>query len=155
MKRFAKAVGWLILLPLLLATSALFAQQTANSQKNNDPAWVRMMEDPNVNFFEIEKEFNDFWKGKELPIEEREILDVQKNSERKRRFFSRKPSQEKTDAEKYAFAYKKYQWWRRQVLPYVQPDGRILSQQEQVKIVEQQKQLQKQINDKKEKKDSN
>ena len=142
---------------LLCPGNILRAQQ--NDYATN-PRWIKMMDDPNVNFFEIEKAFNEFWQGKELPIEENEILDVKKNSERKRKFFlgtlfKKKTAEEKNDAEKYAFEYKKYQWWRRQVLPYVQPDGRILSQDEQVEIVRQQKELQKQIKEKKEKKGNN
>ncbi len=143
-------------------------QQTAKQAPAPEPAWIKMMDDPNVNFFEIDKNFNDYWKGRELPVEEDEILDVKNNSERKRGFlglFRRKEKENEAEREKekekkttqqYAFEYKKYLWWRRQVLPYVQPDGRILSSQEQVNIWQQQKQLknsiqEKQLRDKKNK----
>jgi hypothetical protein len=144
------------LIPLLviLACCTRLQAQQSKSDSANYPRWVKMMDDPNVNFFEIEKEFNDFWQGKVLPIEENEIMNEKENSERKRKFFlgtlfKKKADNDKEDGEKYAFEYKKYQWWRRQVLPYVQPDGRILSTAEQVEIVSQQRQLQKQVKEKK------
>ncbi|HVI45175.1 MAG TPA: hypothetical protein VM802_09895 [Chitinophaga sp.] len=156
-----------LLMVLLLSGITVSAQRHESRQQVKAPDWVTMLDDPNVNFFVIEKSFNDFWKGKELPVEEDEILDVKKNSERKRRFlgiFKRKESEaereREEDARKYGFAYKKYQWWRRQVLPYVQPDGSILSSDKQVQIWQQQKQLktniqEKQAKDKKEQEKNN
>ncbi|NLR67562.1 hypothetical protein HGH92_24875 [Chitinophaga varians] len=145
----------MLLMTWLLLGTTVSAQRHESRQQPKEPDWVTMMDDPNVNFFVIEKSFNDFWKGKELPIEEDEILDVKKNTERKRRFlgiFKRKESEaerdREEDARKYAFAYKKYQWWRRQVLPYVQPDGSILSSERQVQIWQQQKQLKTNIQEK-------
>ncbi|WP_212004701.1 hypothetical protein [Chitinophaga sp. HK235] len=155
-----------LMMTLLLCGITVSAQRQKSRQQVKEPDWVTMMDDPNVNFFVIEKSFNDFWKGKELPVEEDEILDVKRNTERKRRFlgiFRRKESEaeraREEDARKYAFAYKKYQWWRRQVLPYVQPDGSILSSEKQVQIWQQQKQLksnimEKQAKDKKEHKNN-
>ncbi|MBO9728285.1 MAG: hypothetical protein J7623_06565 [Chitinophaga sp.] len=137
-----------LLMVLLLSGIASPAQQHAR-QSTKAPDWIAMMDDPNVNFFVIEKSFNDYWKGKELPVEEDEILDVKNNSERKRGFlglFKRKESAERKESEKYAFQYKKYQWWRRQVLPYVQPDGTILTKDQQIRIWQQQKDLKNNIN---------
>ncbi|MBS0027817.1 hypothetical protein ACTJJ0_04065 [Chitinophaga sp. 22321] len=158
--QFVKRSLWryALLMILLLSGIASSAQQHAR-QSTKAPDWIAMMDDPNVNFFVIEKSFNDYWRGKELPVEEDEILDVKNNSERKRGFlglFRRKESAERKETEKYAFAYKKYQWWRRQVLPYVQPDGTILSKDQQIRIWQQQKELKNNINakqarDKKEK----
>jgi hypothetical protein len=61
----------------------------AKSRFGKHPRWIKMMDDSNVNFFEIEKEFNNFWKGKKLPFEENAILDRENNSERKQRFFNK------------------------------------------------------------------
>ncbi|WP_144695835.1 hypothetical protein [Chitinophaga vietnamensis] len=155
-----------VLLTGLLFSGVRSSAQEHARQSNKDPEWIKMMDDPNVNFFVIEKSFNDFWKGKELPVEEDEMLDTKNNSERKRTFlglFRRKDkeAEEKRETQQYAFAYKKYQWWRRQVLPYVQPDGTILNQNQQIQIWQQQKQLKHNIHEKqeqdrqnKEKKDS-
>lgn len=139
---------YVLLVALLLSGIASPAQQHAR-QSTKAPDWITMMDDPNVNFFVIEKSFNDYWKGKELPVEEDEILDVKNNSERKRGFlglFKRKESEERKEGQQYAFEYKKYQWWRRQVLPYVQPDGTILSKDQQIRIWQQQKDLKSNIN---------
>lgn len=140
---------YVLLVALLLTTFSAGAQQNARSSQKPAPEWIKMMDDPNVNFFVIEKSFNDYWKGKELPVEEDEVLDVKNNSERKRRFlglFRRKESEAKKEGEQYAFEYKKYQWWRRQMLPYVQPDGTILNKDQQIQIWRQQKELKTNIN---------
>lgn len=140
---------YVLLVALLLTGVATSAQKNARSSQKAAPEWIKMMDDPNVNFFVIEKSFNDYWKGKELPVEEDEVLDVKNNSERKRRFlglFKRKESEAKKEGEQYAFEYKKYQWWRRQVLPYVQPDGTILNKDQQIQIWRQQKELKTNIN---------
>lgn len=139
---------YVLLMAILLYGIASPAQQHAR-QSTKAPEWIAMMDDPNVNFFVIEKSFNDYWKGKELPVEEDEILDTKNNSERKRGFlglFKRRESAAREEGQKYAFAYKKYQWWRRQVLPYVQPDGTILNKDQQIRIWQQQKELKSNIN---------
>ncbi|PSL46340.1 hypothetical protein CLV51_103318 [Chitinophaga niastensis] len=152
-KQSVKKTLWryVLLVVLLFGGAPALAQQHNNArQANKEPDWIKMMDDPNVNFFVIDKSFNDYWKGKELPVEEDEILDVKNNSERKRGFlglFKRKESAEKKEeGQKYAFEYKKYQWWRRQVLPYVQSDGTILNKDQQIQIWQKQKELKTNIN---------
>ncbi len=39
-----------------LLSSMMFAQE-----------WVKKMEDPNVNFYEVQREFQEYWQGKEIP----------------------------------------------------------------------------------------
>lgn len=154
-----KPPGLFLLVILLLISGTLAAQNPRGSiQKIDTPAWIKMMDDSNVNFFEIEKNFNDYWKGRVLPLQEDEILDVKNNSERKRGFlglFRKKASRkelENNNGQQFAFEYKKYQWWKRQVLPYVQPDGRILNKDEQLHIWQHQKQLKIQLKEKQQKK---
>jgi hypothetical protein len=77
---------YVLFVALLLTGVSTSAQKNARSSQKAAPEWIKMMDDPNVNFFVIEKSFNDYWKGKELPVEEDEVLDVKNNSERKRRF---------------------------------------------------------------------
>jgi len=38
----------------------------AQSQKDESPRWVKMMNDKNVNFYDVQTEFNNYWQGKHL-----------------------------------------------------------------------------------------
>ncbi|HLN53230.1 MAG TPA: T9SS type A sorting domain-containing protein [Lentimicrobium sp.] len=49
----------------------LLSSITGNSQENKRdyksyPYWIEMMEDPNANFFETQKAFNEYWDGREV-----------------------------------------------------------------------------------------
>lgn len=113
-------------------------QNTAKKKKpdySKNPHWIQMMSDSTVNFFEADKAFREFWKNREEPeIEENEKHEKKKRSLLRRMF----ESEEKEQAEnaKYLIEYKRFKQWRRDVEPFVQPDGSILSKEEQMKIWE-------------------
>jgi hypothetical protein len=97
----------------------------------SDTAWVQMMDDPNTNYFDAVENFENFWKGKVLPKTEEEKFgeaneEVKKEKEELR-------SQD-MPAVKYFFEYKKFKHWQKDVLPYVQPNGRILTIEERMDI---------------------
>jgi outer membrane receptor for ferric coprogen and ferric-rhodotorulic acid len=127
------------LLPFATALSMLFLLlcNSAYAQQKKDittPKWVNMMDDENVNFFEAQKDFNNFWKNKEKPREEKEVFsNFDKNKQTKVK------SSSGVDAVKYSFEYKKFLNWQRLVAPYVQADGSILNTEEQIKLWEQEK----------------
>ncbi|MBX7241236.1 MAG: hypothetical protein K1X92_05750 [Bacteroidia bacterium] len=104
------------------------------------PVWIEMIKNPEVNYFEAKKAFELFWKGKDQPVEEEEILGKKHDQEkRKKGFVYRLFNQKEETARKYAFEHKRFKHWMMTVEPYVQPDGRILSKEEQLKIWEQEK----------------
>ena len=127
-------------LPMLIAFMFLFcivqktqAQQIATP---NQPAWIKMMNDSKVNYHEAVKAFSEFWKNKEKPTEEKEIFgDIVKNKKTELK------TAKSGDAVKYRVEYKKFLNWQREVAPYVQPDGRILSMEERLELWEQEKKL--------------
>jgi len=91
------------------------------------------MDDPKVNYFEAVKAFDAYWKGRTKPVEEKEVFN---NFNQKKIVAIRKTERE---AKEYAFEYKKFLFWQQQVLPYVQPDGSILSTEQRLRIFEQEK----------------
>ncbi len=139
----------------LLATNPLVAQEFSEKQLrewSKNPAWIEMMDDPNANYFETVAAFDAFWKDRELPTEEDQILGASRedrehvetaSERRKRKRAEKKMDKEEKEAavirHKYAFAVKKYKHWKIVVDPYVQPDGRILTKEEQLKLHEQQR----------------
>lgn len=128
------------LLFLLLFMSA-FSTMAQNKAKVSDkeymqkPLWISMMDDPNANFFEVEKAFDLYWSKHEKPEGEHE--EIGERAEREK--IPGKRRQRKISAEnELRFAVKKYEVWNDQTRPYVQPDGRILSIEERLQIFKEQ-----------------
>jgi hypothetical protein len=135
MKRQLHALMSVLIVSFLLSVSQAQAQQKVKVTKDDSPKpqWVKMMDDPNVNFQEAKKTFEAFWSNKEKPTEEKEIFrDFEKKKETR-------VATKEGDAEKYTFEYKKFLNWQREVAPFVQADGRILSIEERIKLLEQEK----------------
>ncbi|SIR01363.1 hypothetical protein SAMN05880574_1521 [Chryseobacterium sp. RU37D] len=114
---------------IFLFTGA-FQMALAQNENNEVPQWVKMMDDSNVNYYQAVKSFDDYWKDKEKPVEEKEIF-KEKNSKIK--------EFENEETPKYAFEYKKFIYWRIKILPFVQDDGRILTKNELMEIWEKEK----------------
>lgn len=123
-----------------LACSTSRKSGAANArQAANNTSWIQMMDDPNVNYFEAVKVFEAYWQGKQKPTTEHELFSAQdkdhalKNSSASTTFNAEDPTV------KYRFEYKKFLHWEKEVAPYVQPGGRILSAEERIAIWQQQK----------------
>jgi hypothetical protein len=127
----------LTILSLLFLSCALnvLAQHTESPKGKvnykKHPHWIQMMDDPNVNYFEAVKAFDEFWKDREEP-EEEEHKSEKERSIFKRIFISEK--KEKAESYQYVIQFKKFKQWKRDAQPYVQSDGSILSKEEQMKI---------------------
>ena len=119
-----------------------FAQKTKNYKKN--PYWIEMIKDPGVNYFEAVNAYETFWKGKRKPIEEDEAIGqkkggVGKEDEQQNKKKLRETRREKKLYKQFGLDCKKFEHWKLQVKPYVQPDGHILSKEEQLKLWEDKK----------------
>lgn len=123
---------------------SLFAQQKTYSDKYlaKHPVWIDMIYKEETNYFQAVKAFDLYWKNRELPVEEEEILDSKFQKEREedeKGFFYRLFHRNEEEAKEYAFEYKRFKHWQREVEPYVQADGRILTKAEQLKIFQDEK----------------
>lgn len=96
-------------------------------QKN--PVWIRMMDDSTVNYNEAKIAFEEFWKGKEEPEEEGYETNEKRKSLLARLF------ENDEDSEKYAFEHKRFENWLRTKAPYVKPDGTLMSDDEYLKLI--------------------
>ncbi|MDF2188398.1 hypothetical protein [Paraflavitalea sp. CAU 1676] len=130
MKNLQPCIAACLLLLCTAFSQRLHAQQPDSTKL---PNWVKMMDDPKVNYFEAVKAFETYWKDKTKPVEEKEVFS---NYTQKKVVTIRKTERE---AKEYAFEYKKFLFWQQQTLPYVQPDGSILSTEERLRIFEQEK----------------
>jgi len=136
MKKFLKFLG---MFTCLVSLPAL-GQDTVNNKNCNyakDPCWIKMMDDPKVNYYEAQKAFKEFWKARGGEPFVKEDM----NSRNKYNAKKRSRSEEKEDAErqKYAIEYKRFLQWSKEVEPYVQSDGSILSPEERIRIYEEQR----------------
>lgn len=115
------------------------ARTAAVAPPGNNTAWIQMMDDPKVNYFTAVKVFEEYWKDKRRPTTEHELFSAEDKDGALRNSSysaSRNPDE---PAVKYRFEYKKFQHWKEEVSPYVQPDGRILTPEERISIWQQQK----------------
>ncbi|MFI5218788.1 MAG: hypothetical protein ACHQNT_04805 [Bacteroidia bacterium] len=145
MKRLQLLSGkFLLTFLILIGLNTLSFSQNAKSSKEYSkyPFWIEMIEDPSVNYFEAVKAYDEFWANRKKPKEEDEIIgekfysstaEKKKKSLWDRLFVTREEKQE-AEANKYKFDCKKFEHWKFVMQPYVQPDGRILSTDEQLEL---------------------
>ncbi len=159
-----------IFLSFVCMVTAFNFRANAQAAKSNDynlnPSWVQMMSDSNVNYFEAVKAYNEYWKNKPKPNDEAEEMEMmaaknhsdkmtdkeRKKLEREEREHERemeRESKKKLTAEdikqmewkrEMTYQCKRFEDWMRTVKPFVQSDGRILTESERMKIYEQRQQ---------------
>ena len=153
---------FLTMLGLLLIGVAANAQSKYNqSDFKSKPIWISMMNDPNVNYYEAVEAFNVYFSKHLMPrIEEEEMgkegykaTSVKSREEEEREREEReeiaaankgkkrlKKTYEGINRLEMAMAVKKFKQWMRTEKSWVQPDGRVLSEQEKQAIVDKQQQ---------------
>ena len=135
---------WLVM--LLFASTVTFAQEkkmAAKADYSKEPVWIKMINDPATNYYEAIEAFEAYWKGKIEPEEEEELILEGKLTEReaermKEERASWTPAQ-RNEYERMKYQFKRFKQWKRDVYPYVQSDGRILTEQERMDIYNKQK----------------
>ena len=121
---------------------------TVTDTSASTPLWIKMMDSPNPNYAAAIKSFDEYWMDKKKPTTEEELF---KNAEHpedavKNSTYAQKEEDEEEENEaksaaiKYSFEYKKFLIWQKEVAPYVQEDGSILSADQRIKAWSQQKQ---------------
>jgi len=101
-----------------------------------------MMEDPNVNYFKALEAFEAYWEKRVEPEEESELITEGKLT-REQADSMQKSRSTWTQAQLNDYMVMKYQFkrfkdWKRSMFPYVQADGRILSEEERMQLYNQQ-----------------
>jgi cytochrome oxidase Cu insertion factor (SCO1/SenC/PrrC family) len=131
-----KIVKFYITLGCILLSSHVPAQSQQYTEKDyaKDPVWIQMLDDTTANFFEVEKAYNTYFKTHELPKSEHDMIG--EYSERQKKVSKRQ--QKRVEEDSYlSRQVKKYHRWHEKMLPYVQPDGRILTPSERLAIWQQ------------------
>lgn len=112
------------------------------AQQKELPSWVAMIDNPTTNYFEAQKVFNDYWKGKIKPIEEMDIKDMEaltpEEKQIRKNYFQNLSQQERAEFDILQYHYKRFKQWKKEILQFVQEDGRILTMEERISIWEKQ-----------------
>lgn len=134
---------------LIAGSSCLFAQVNDKTEKHstdykNNPVWIEMMSDPQVNYYEALKAFDTYWEGKVEPEEEAELITEGKITLREadslKAVRASWTQAQRNEYEVIKYQFKRFKDWKRTVFPFVQTDGRILSEQERLEIWQKQQQ---------------
>ncbi len=131
----------IILFYSMKSYSQISKKEQLNYEKN--PVWIAMMSDTLTNYYEANNAFTNYWKVRPLPIEEEDIIGhsemkkEERNSWLQKLFISKKERREQ-ESQLYAFQYRKFKNWQREMKPYVQDDGSILTPSQRIAIWQQQ-----------------
>ena len=126
--------------PLFIGLLFCIVQTQAQPSTSTLPDWVAMIDNPSTNYHEAIKAFDAYWLGKIKPHEEMDLdeeLTLQERGERES-YFKGLSVAERSRFDLLQYHYKRFKQWKKEVKPYVQEDGRILSQQERIDIWNQQ-----------------
>lgn len=123
-----------------IATLRVIGQDTVsykNCNYSKDPCWIKMMDDPKVNYYEAQKAFKEFWNARGGEPFVKEDINSRNQYNSKKRTRAEKRADE--ERQKYAIEYKRFLQWSKEVEPYVQSNGSILSPEERIRIYEEQR----------------
>lgn len=127
--------NFLLYLLLLFPFGPVQAQQF--NPVNGLPDWVLMIDNPATNYFDAIRSFDRYWADREKPFdpeeEENERQVEQERDEHAIENAAMSPA-EREHKLLIAYHYKRFKNWIREIKPYVQEDGRILSMDERMNI---------------------
>ena len=131
-------------------SSRKVSKATLRAYRKN-PLWISMMKDSTANYYDVLLAYDQYWKKRPEPDVEEEFerkqnkkegIEEEEEEENKRTLVGRVfHSEEKEAAEsaKYIIEYKRFKSWKKDVLPYVQPDGSILTPGQRLEIYKNQR----------------
>lgn len=146
-----KSLNILFTIQLLICLNSLCinAQDTTNGSGNYSifPHWIKMMDDPNTNYYEAMKAFDEYFTAHEMPVMEEEekmgqdndVREMQREVDKKKItdksiVLTEEELKKKNEGEVLKYHIKRFKRWRRDVKPFVQEDGRILTDEERQQI---------------------
>ena len=152
---FKKAV--LITIILMFFSVKIQAQnkpRKVNYEK--EPAWIKMMDDPNANYFETIKAFKKYYRERPLPEEPNEVaggdafekeigLEEENGKKKSKRELKREARKLGLNEINYAGEVRAFRAWFYSIQPWVKADGSIISPAEQQAIIEKQQNELKEI----------
>lgn len=94
-----------------------------------------MIDNPSVNYYEALQSFDQFWKDRVKPVEEMEEGDeAEQEKEELESYLKSLSVSERNYWDQLQYHYKRFQRWKQDVLPFVQPGGTILTDEQKAAI---------------------
>ncbi|MEI8279049.1 MAG: hypothetical protein WCG87_04745 [Bacteroidota bacterium] len=125
----------ILLLCMAMCLSASLNAQTNSQYTEKDyarhPLWIKMISDPNTNYFEAEKAYKIYFQHHPKPEGEHDVIGEHEAREKR---LSKRERQKIQADNRLRLDVKKYEHWHMKMQPYVQSDGRILSTDERLQI---------------------
>ncbi len=133
---------------ILLFIGCLFAFSNISQAQIADRAaniWIQMIDNPNTNYYVAIKAYDTYWQDKEKPEDEEDMMNEERSSkesskekkkeekEREKKLQKMSPEQRR-QLDELKYQCKRFENWKREVFPYVQEDGRILTMEERLDI---------------------
>lgn len=136
-----KFILYFVLL-LSLSATAQDKKETAvvHPDYSKSPEWIKMIDNPNANYYEAIKAFDTYWKGRIKPEGEDDIINEnasrkeERERKRQQKELSKMTPAERNEYDVLKYQYKRYENWIHEVKPYVQEDGSILTQQQRIEM---------------------
>lgn len=119
------------------------AQTTYNEADfKSKPEWIIMMDDSTVNYNQAVKAFDIYWKDRIKPGDDAEKMNEKANEtpreEREQKRYEKKlrkmSAAERNEYDRINYQYKRFMNWMREMKPFVQQDGSILTPQQRMNI---------------------
>jgi hypothetical protein len=132
----------LFFLFVLISTHLSAQEKGRDSLYAKSPLWIAMMEDTATNYNDAIKAFDIYFKYHTMPEEPEEVAHERLKEGKEKEILPIKNLTKEELAEKeqeyeLALQIKRFKRWKKDVFPYVQEDGRILSPEEQIRLWEQ------------------
>lgn len=143
---------------LLLLSCGLFffsaQSQTAytDAEYRQSPLWIKMIDNPGANYYEAIKAHELYWQNRPKPMEEeindkKEDRKEERTREQAKKQLAKMTPAERNEFDRLNYQNKRFEAWIHEVKPFVQEDGRILTQEERTAIWnKQQEEIKKQKN---------
>jgi hypothetical protein len=122
-------------------------QSAAQADYSTNPIWIKMIDDPNVNYYEALKAYNEYWKQHIKPAgEEEEMTPGEKDSQERKleikkeikkdrkNILTEEDLKKQNENNLMKYHVKRFEQWAREMKPFVQEDGRILTDKERIEI---------------------
>jgi hypothetical protein len=139
-----RKISFVVLCLMLIGVGIGHAQAFSEKQLREwekNPHWIAMMDDTTANYFETVAAFEAFWKNRELPVEEDEVLGADREDRESDSFLAgifrskeKEERQKRTLRHKYQYEVKRYKHWKLLAQPWIQEDGSILYPSQQMEI---------------------
>ena len=81
-----KTASKILILVLLLSVYAAGKAQSGNANNKDEAVWIKMIDDPNVNYYAAVKAYEDYWKTHEKPADPEDRLGDNNPSEKNEAF---------------------------------------------------------------------